>query len=169
MTSKPRTIKIATPRDLRKESGLSLAELLIYSAILSVIVLAVYQARTMLMQMGYKTQNTSQAIIQASRSIDRLRAEVGLTEIPIKIVNQAQPASAPTGSDQGNCLEMSKTVLGIQTTYSIVSRYDDSSKAFGLYYLKSNGCSTIPDANNSEQISSNIFFILCLLVSLKGI
>ena len=98
--------------------------------------------------------------MQASRTIDRLKNEVALTEAPIKILNQPQPPDAPKGSDQGNCIEMNKTVVGTLTTYSITVKYDSASKAFGLYYLKNKGCNTAPNLTNSEFISSNIFKLI---------
>jgi hypothetical protein len=147
----------ATPLCASKMRGVSLVEVLIYSAILSVVVLGVYQIKGLLTRSLYQSINSSQAEIDNNNAITKLRKEVQLSDVPIRIMDQTQTNGAPSGTATANCIEMQKFVLGAHTTYSISLRWDDSKKAFKLVHYKTNGCSNTQSASNGTDLSDAFY------------
>jgi len=156
--NKTKTKTIAdTPDSLLGESGITLAELLVYLALVSVVMLGFYQTYVFFLKTGNRSINASLAILNSSQSIPKLSAAVALTEIPIQIMGQAQPSGAPSGSDQGNCLQLAKTILGFQNKYSVTVQWDPTSKLFGIFLLNNNDCSTLPTSTNSTALSPYVY------------
>jgi hypothetical protein len=147
----------ATPCSLLSQRGASLVELLIYSIILSVVLLAVYQTRDLFTKKFNQSISASTAVIDSNFVLSALQQEVQLSDVSIKIVDQPQNAGAPSGSGTANCIEMKKTVLGVHTPYSISARWDNTSKAFKLVHYKTNGCSSPPVTTNTADLSKPIF------------
>jgi len=145
------------PRSLSTQRGVSLVEVLIYSVILSVVLLAVYQTRNLLTTNLYQSINASTAVIDASNAIAALQKEVQLSDIPIKILDQAQDSGAPAGTGTANCIEMQKLVLGARTTYAVSLRWDSTSNRLKLVHYKTNGCSSPPATSNVTDLSLPIF------------
>ena len=74
------------------------------------------------------------------------------------IMDQQQPYGAPAGSDKSNCLQLARTVNGSQqSAYSIAIQWDSNTGLFGAFLLNNDGCSTIPNNDNSVPLSPFIY------------
>ena len=116
-----------------------------------------YQAYNFFFKSGNISINASQAIINTSQALTKIRTVVAVDDVPMQIMSQAQPEGAPSGSDSGNCLQLAQTFSGHQRIFSITSQWDPNSGLFGIFLLDNVGCSTPFTIDNSVALSPYIF------------
>lgn len=152
------TKRIATaPNCDRLEAGMTLVELVIYLAILSVVLIAVYQLRGLMTASAYRSFNISADLANTSMAMEKITQEVRKTQSVIRLFDQAQDSGAPVGSGTKNCIEMDRLIRGNLVTFSITMRWNNSSKAFQPFFLKDSGCATAPTSSNAVALSEPIF------------
>ena len=142
--------------DVCLEQGLSLLEVLIYTVVLSFLLLAVYQTNSFVQQQSIRGYQVSQLNFDHDSAIDEMRRNVQLSQEPIRIQDQSQPSGAPSEYGQGNCILMRRSVAGVLTDYTVSLRYDAAAGAARLVLNNGASCSDTPD-HTAPQLSAAIF------------
>lgn len=145
-----------------KKSGFSLVELMLYTTMFGIVILASLQAIQYAKVTNARITNTASAAKTAISGLELLRHYVSEAETNIEIETVGSTLNS-------NCIEMSKTEAGVTSTFSIlIDNSLNDSGSHSLYRLETACPATIP-ANLGSPFSSDVFAFNSAVTPFDGI